>query len=186
MKTGELKDTEFITRDFVKNNLNVFATESPLAVAKDVQGLRAVFEEVYYLHLPVKINKISVFSSRWLIRCTNSLINDLISYIVVPSNFCDSYCFLFKFTIHFFVHHLCSLFRFILIQSGSFPLIIRFRNSLTILKLDTKHRLNFVVERKFFLFNFEPDWLNRIEHCLIGPIVAASYRWCHLCQPLLH
>eukprot|EP00795_Rhopilema_esculentum_P001457 gene1457-15882_t len=47
MKTAELKDTEEITRGMVKENFDVFATESSLAVAKDVQGLRAIFEEVY-------------------------------------------------------------------------------------------------------------------------------------------
>ena len=51
MKTLELKETESITRNLVTDNLNVFAKESPLAVAKDVQGLRAIFEEVYFLLL---------------------------------------------------------------------------------------------------------------------------------------
>ena len=46
MKTEELKETEIITRNMVNDNLTVFATESSLAVAKDVQGLRAIFEEV--------------------------------------------------------------------------------------------------------------------------------------------
>ena len=46
MKTEELKKTELITRNLVKENHPVFATESALAVAKDVQGLRAIFEEV--------------------------------------------------------------------------------------------------------------------------------------------
>ena len=50
MKTAELKDTEEITRGMVKENVDVFATESSLAVAKDVQGLRAIFEEVCTLY----------------------------------------------------------------------------------------------------------------------------------------
>ena len=48
MKTKELKETEVITRNIVNDSLEVYGTESPLAVAKDVQGLRAIFEEVWF------------------------------------------------------------------------------------------------------------------------------------------
>ena len=51
MKTEELKETEVITRNIVNDNVGVFATESPLSVAKDVQGLRAIFEEVRCIQL---------------------------------------------------------------------------------------------------------------------------------------
>jgi len=47
MKTEELKETEVITRKIVNKNVGVFATESALSFAKDIQGLRAIFEEVY-------------------------------------------------------------------------------------------------------------------------------------------
>jgi len=47
MSSKQVKETEKITRDLVEKNEEVVATESPLAVAKDVQGLRAIFDEVY-------------------------------------------------------------------------------------------------------------------------------------------
>ena len=51
MKTEELKNAENITRDLVLKNQPIYATESALAVAKDIQGLRAIFEEVTQLDL---------------------------------------------------------------------------------------------------------------------------------------
>ena len=46
MSTEELKNTENISREVITKNDAVFTQESSLAVAKDVQGLRAIFEEV--------------------------------------------------------------------------------------------------------------------------------------------
>eukprot|EP00794_Sanderia_malayensis_P019007 gene19007-20919_t len=47
MKTEEVKNTELITRDLINKNQPIYSTESSLALAKDIQGLRAIFEEVY-------------------------------------------------------------------------------------------------------------------------------------------
>ena len=46
MTTEQIKNTELISQDIVTRDLEVFAKEAPLAVAKDIQGLRAIFEEV--------------------------------------------------------------------------------------------------------------------------------------------
>ena len=46
MTTEQIKNTELTSQDIVSRNMPVFATEVPLAVAKDIQGLRAIFEEV--------------------------------------------------------------------------------------------------------------------------------------------
>ncbi len=46
MKTEEIKNAEFITRDLVTKNQPIYSTESSLATAKEIQGLRAIFEEV--------------------------------------------------------------------------------------------------------------------------------------------
>ena len=48
MSTKQVKEAETITRNIVEKNEEVIATESPLAVAKDVQGLRAIFDEVSF------------------------------------------------------------------------------------------------------------------------------------------
>jgi len=47
MTTAQVKETESITRDIINRNQDIYATVSPLAIAKDVQGLRAIFDEVY-------------------------------------------------------------------------------------------------------------------------------------------
>lgn len=47
LTTEQVKSTEQITRDIVRKKQDVHATVSPLAVAKDIQGLRAIFDEVY-------------------------------------------------------------------------------------------------------------------------------------------
>jgi hypothetical protein len=46
MSTKEIKDCEGICKDIVDKKLPVFASESSLAAAKDIQGLRAIFDEV--------------------------------------------------------------------------------------------------------------------------------------------
>lgn len=46
--TGEqLKNTEMFTNDMIKENKKIYAKESSLAIAKTIQGLRAMFEETY-------------------------------------------------------------------------------------------------------------------------------------------
>lgn len=47
MKVEEVKQVEAICEETVNKNLNVYAKETPLAVAKAIQGLRAVFDETY-------------------------------------------------------------------------------------------------------------------------------------------
>ena len=46
MTTEQIKNTELTSQDIVSRNMDVYAKESPLAAAKDIQGLRAIFEEV--------------------------------------------------------------------------------------------------------------------------------------------
>lgn len=46
MTTEQIKETELISQDVVNQDLEVFAREVPLAVAKGIAGLRAIFEEV--------------------------------------------------------------------------------------------------------------------------------------------
>ncbi|KAK4319716.1 hypothetical protein Pmani_009373 [Petrolisthes manimaculis] len=47
MTTEQVRKAEEIAREMVKENKAVYAKTSPLAIAKSVQGLRAVFGEVY-------------------------------------------------------------------------------------------------------------------------------------------
>jgi alanyl-tRNA synthetase len=47
MKVDEVKRTEEICQQTVNRNLPVYAKETPLSVAKAIQGLRAVFDETY-------------------------------------------------------------------------------------------------------------------------------------------
>ncbi|XP_058946553.2 alanine--tRNA ligase, cytoplasmic-like [Pocillopora verrucosa] len=47
MTTEQIKNTELTSQDIVSRSMDVFAKESSLATAKDIQGLRAIFEEVY-------------------------------------------------------------------------------------------------------------------------------------------
>lgn len=46
MTTEQLENTENIVRGLIEKKQSVYATVSPLAVAKDIQGLRAIFDEV--------------------------------------------------------------------------------------------------------------------------------------------
>lgn len=47
MKTNQVKNAEEIAQRLIAKNEQVYAKESPLAVAKAIQGLRAVFDETY-------------------------------------------------------------------------------------------------------------------------------------------
>jgi alanyl-tRNA synthetase len=47
MKVDEVKQVEQICQETVNRALNVYAKETPLSVAKAIQGLRAVFDETY-------------------------------------------------------------------------------------------------------------------------------------------
>lgn len=47
MTVEQVKKTEMIANELIAKNEEIFAKESPLVVAKAVQGLRAVFEETY-------------------------------------------------------------------------------------------------------------------------------------------
>jgi len=47
MTVEQVKKTELIANELIAKNAEIFAKESPLVVAKAVQGLRAVFEETY-------------------------------------------------------------------------------------------------------------------------------------------
>ena len=49
MSAVQVKDTETIANEISKKNEKVFAKETPLAQAKAIQGLRAVFDEVSVL-----------------------------------------------------------------------------------------------------------------------------------------
>ena len=46
MTTEQIKNTELTSQDIVSKNMAVFAKEVPLALGKNIQGLRAIFEEV--------------------------------------------------------------------------------------------------------------------------------------------
>lgn len=58
MTSKQLKFCEEYALDIIKSNFPVYAKESPLSVAKEIQGLRAVFDEVY--PDPVRILSIGV------------------------------------------------------------------------------------------------------------------------------
>jgi len=47
MKPDEVKRTEEICQETVNKKLSVYAKETPLSIAKAIQGLRAVFDETY-------------------------------------------------------------------------------------------------------------------------------------------
>lgn len=47
LKVDEVKKVEEICEQVVNGNLNVYAKETPLSIAKAIQGLRAVFDETY-------------------------------------------------------------------------------------------------------------------------------------------
>ncbi|KAG0218395.1 Alanine--tRNA ligase [Mortierella sp. NVP41] len=47
MTPQQIHETDLIVSDFIKRNLAVYSQEVPLAIAKSINGLRAVFGEVY-------------------------------------------------------------------------------------------------------------------------------------------
>lgn len=47
MKVEQVKQVETICQEVIQKNLTVYAQETPLSVAKAIQGLRAVFDETY-------------------------------------------------------------------------------------------------------------------------------------------
>ena len=47
MTAAQVKEAERIANEVVSQNLSVYAKESSLAQAKAIQGLRAVFDEVF-------------------------------------------------------------------------------------------------------------------------------------------
>lgn len=46
MTSVQLKSCEETVNEIIKANQTVFAKETPLSLAKEIQGLRAVFDEV--------------------------------------------------------------------------------------------------------------------------------------------
>ena len=46
MSAKQVKETEDIVLDIIASKHQVFAKETPLSLAKEIQGLRAVFDEV--------------------------------------------------------------------------------------------------------------------------------------------
>jgi hypothetical protein len=46
MNTKQIKECEEICKNIVNKKMSVFASNSSLAAAKDIQGLRAIFDEV--------------------------------------------------------------------------------------------------------------------------------------------
>ena len=47
MKSDQVKRCEEIANQLIAKNGEIFAKDSPLALAKSIQGLRAVFDETY-------------------------------------------------------------------------------------------------------------------------------------------
>ena len=47
MTMDQLKGTEKIVQEMIDANHQIYARDTPLGLAKEIQGLRAVFEEVY-------------------------------------------------------------------------------------------------------------------------------------------
>merc|ERR1719356_1087974 len=47
MTAAEVKKVEDIANQMINKNQEIYAKESPLALAKTIQGLRAVFDETY-------------------------------------------------------------------------------------------------------------------------------------------
>ena len=58
MTTEQIKMCEKITLEIIKANHPVYAKETPLPVAKEIQGLRAVFDEVSTINVHVLLSYI--------------------------------------------------------------------------------------------------------------------------------
>lgn len=63
MKTDEVKRTEQTACELISKNGQVFDKNAPLALAKSIQGLRAVFDETY--PDPVRVLSIGEWYSLW-------------------------------------------------------------------------------------------------------------------------
>ena len=55
MTTKQIKEAEDICNEMVQKNELVYALDTPLAQAKAIQGLRAVFDEVRSMHTHGKL-----------------------------------------------------------------------------------------------------------------------------------
>lgn len=80
MKIGEVKKAEEIVGEMAKKNEEVYARETKLAVAKSIQGLRAVFDEVrhtFVIFWLSSFGSISLydFIMKCLLTCTSSNLN---------------------------------------------------------------------------------------------------------------
>ena len=49
MRTDQIKKCEEVALEVIKASHPVYAQETPLPVAKEIQGLRAVFDEVSFI-----------------------------------------------------------------------------------------------------------------------------------------
>lgn len=58
MTLDQVRDAEKIVLEVIDGNHEVFAKETPLGLAKEIQGLRAVFDETY--PDPVRVLSIGV------------------------------------------------------------------------------------------------------------------------------
>jgi alanyl-tRNA synthetase len=72
MSVAEVKKTEEIVNEMAAKNELVYAKDSPLAVAKTIQGLRAVFDEVIIIILFVII--IIVIHHHWCHFCLSLVV----------------------------------------------------------------------------------------------------------------
>ena len=59
MTTAQVKETERIANEVVQQNSKIYARETPLAQAKSIQGLRAIFDEVS-LHMTCHVCTICI------------------------------------------------------------------------------------------------------------------------------
>lgn len=90
MKIGEVKKAEEIVGEMAKKNEEVYARETKLAVAKSIQGLRAVFDEVrhFVIFWLSSFGSISLYDfMKCLLTCTSSNLNcslyQIISSVIV-------------------------------------------------------------------------------------------------------
>ena len=69
MKTDEIKRVEEIANEIVAKKQDIYAKDIPLAMAKAIQGLRAIFDEV---------------SAKYFIPCPSSSLDLVLSVMVWP------------------------------------------------------------------------------------------------------